>query len=178
MRMGNSHPSLFPYDALPAADQELIITAGNDGQFRTLCQVLGVPELVDDPRFRGNQDRTANRDELRALLIERLADADGGRVVHATSSPRACRAARSTPWTAGWPSPSGWASIPSSGSARTPSRPSATRSRSRPRPPGTRCRRPGSTSTATPIRAWLAEPAEPAESAETAGASESARGPA
>ena len=70
-RMGNAHPSLFPYDALPAADQELIITAGNDGQFRTLCQVLGVPELVDDPRFRGNQDRTANREELRALLVER-----------------------------------------------------------------------------------------------------------
>jgi crotonobetainyl-CoA:carnitine CoA-transferase CaiB-like acyl-CoA transferase len=73
MRMGNSHPSLFPYDALPAADRELIITAGNDGQFRTLCQVLGTPELVDDPRFRRNQDRTANREELRPLLVERLA---------------------------------------------------------------------------------------------------------
>jgi crotonobetainyl-CoA:carnitine CoA-transferase CaiB-like acyl-CoA transferase len=71
-RMGNSHPSLFPYDALPAADRELIITAGNDGQFRKLCGVLGVPELVDDPRFRGNQDRTANRDALRALLVDRL----------------------------------------------------------------------------------------------------------
>jgi crotonobetainyl-CoA:carnitine CoA-transferase CaiB-like acyl-CoA transferase len=73
MRMGNSHPSLFPYDALPAADRELIVTAGNDGQFRKLCEVLGIPELVDDPRFRGNQDRTANRDALRALLVERLA---------------------------------------------------------------------------------------------------------
>jgi crotonobetainyl-CoA:carnitine CoA-transferase CaiB-like acyl-CoA transferase len=72
-RMGNSHPSLFPYDALPAADRELIVTAGNDGQFRRLCEVLGVPELVDDARFRGNQDRTANREELRALLVERLA---------------------------------------------------------------------------------------------------------
>jgi crotonobetainyl-CoA:carnitine CoA-transferase CaiB-like acyl-CoA transferase len=71
-RMGNSHPSLFPYDALPAADRELIITAGNDGQFRKLCEVLGVPDLVDDPRFRGNQERTANREELRALLVERL----------------------------------------------------------------------------------------------------------
>ena len=58
-RMGNAHPSLFPYDALPTADRELIITAGNDGQFRKLCEVLGLPELVDDPRFRGNQDRTA-----------------------------------------------------------------------------------------------------------------------
>jgi crotonobetainyl-CoA:carnitine CoA-transferase CaiB-like acyl-CoA transferase len=72
-RMGNSHPSLFPYDALPTADGELIVTAGNDGQFGKLCQVLGLPELVDDPRFRRNQDRTANREELRPLLVERLA---------------------------------------------------------------------------------------------------------
>ncbi|MGH3384981.1 MAG: CaiB/BaiF CoA transferase family protein [Nocardioidaceae bacterium] len=71
-RMGNSHPSLFPYEPLPTADGDLIITAGNDGQFRRLCDVLGVPELVDDPRFVRNQERTANRDELRPLLVERL----------------------------------------------------------------------------------------------------------
>jgi crotonobetainyl-CoA:carnitine CoA-transferase CaiB-like acyl-CoA transferase len=71
-RMGNSHPSLFPYEPLPCADGELIITAGNDGQFRRLCEVLGVPSLVDDPRFRRNEDRTANRDALRPLLVERL----------------------------------------------------------------------------------------------------------
>jgi crotonobetainyl-CoA:carnitine CoA-transferase CaiB-like acyl-CoA transferase len=71
-RMGNSHPSLFPYEPLPCADGELIVTAGNDGQFRRLCEVLGVPELIDDPRFRRNEDRTANRDELRPLLVERL----------------------------------------------------------------------------------------------------------
>jgi crotonobetainyl-CoA:carnitine CoA-transferase CaiB-like acyl-CoA transferase len=72
-RMGNAHPSLFPYEALPTADGDLIITAGNDGQFRSLCRVLGVPELIDDPRFGRNQDRTAHRDELRPLLVERLA---------------------------------------------------------------------------------------------------------
>jgi crotonobetainyl-CoA:carnitine CoA-transferase CaiB-like acyl-CoA transferase len=71
-RMGNSHPSLFPYEPLPCADGDLIITAGNNGQFRKLVQVLGVPELADDPRFARNQDRTANRDELRALLVDRL----------------------------------------------------------------------------------------------------------
>jgi crotonobetainyl-CoA:carnitine CoA-transferase CaiB-like acyl-CoA transferase len=71
-RMGNSHPSLFPYEPLPCADGELIVTAGNDGQFRRLCEVLGLPELVDDPRFLRNEDRTANRDELRPLLVERL----------------------------------------------------------------------------------------------------------
>ena len=71
-RMGNSHPSLFPYEPLPCADGELIVTAGNDGQFRRLCEVLGLPELADDPRFRRNEDRTAHRDELRPLLVDRL----------------------------------------------------------------------------------------------------------
>ena len=71
-RMGNSHPSLFPYEPLPCADGDLIITAGNDLQFRKLAQVLGVPELPDDPRFGRNEDRTANRDQLRPLLVERL----------------------------------------------------------------------------------------------------------
>ncbi|MCZ2811656.1 CoA transferase [Modestobacter sp. VKM Ac-2979] len=71
-RMGNSHPSLFPYEPLPCADGDLIITAGNNGQFRRLVEVLGVPELADDPRFARNEDRTANRDELRPLLVERL----------------------------------------------------------------------------------------------------------
>ncbi|GII28010.1 CaiB/BaiF CoA transferase family protein [Planotetraspora mira] len=72
LRMGNAHPSLFPYEPLPAADGELIIAAGNDGQFRKLCEVLGVPELPDDPRFARTRDRTANREALRPLLLERL----------------------------------------------------------------------------------------------------------
>jgi crotonobetainyl-CoA:carnitine CoA-transferase CaiB-like acyl-CoA transferase len=71
-RMGNSHPSLFPYEPLPCADGELIVTAGNDGQFRKLCEVLGLPDLPDDPRFARNEGRTANREELRPLLVERL----------------------------------------------------------------------------------------------------------
>lgn len=75
-RMGNSHPSLFPYEPLPCADGDLIITAGNDGQFRKLVEILGVPELADDPRFGRNQDRTANRAELRPLLVERLRTRD------------------------------------------------------------------------------------------------------
>ncbi|GIF65596.1 CoA transferase [Asanoa ishikariensis] len=71
-RMGNAHPSLFPYEPLPTADGDLIVIAGNDGQFRKLCQVLGVPELTDDPRFARNQDRTANREALRPLLVAKL----------------------------------------------------------------------------------------------------------
>ena len=94
-----------PTSRCPCADGELIITAGNDGQFRKLCEVLGVPELADDPRFARNEDRTANRDELRPLLVERLRDADRGWSGSATSSPPACRAGRSTPSTAASRSP-------------------------------------------------------------------------
>jgi crotonobetainyl-CoA:carnitine CoA-transferase CaiB-like acyl-CoA transferase len=77
-RMGNSHPSLFPYEPLPTADGELVVAAGNDGQFRRLCEVLGVPGLADDPRFATNQGRTANRELLRPLLAERLTQRPAG----------------------------------------------------------------------------------------------------
>jgi crotonobetainyl-CoA:carnitine CoA-transferase CaiB-like acyl-CoA transferase len=72
-RMGNAHPSVFPYEPLPTADNDLIVTAGNDAQFRRLCEVLGIPEVADDPRFARNADRTARREELRPILVERLA---------------------------------------------------------------------------------------------------------
>jgi crotonobetainyl-CoA:carnitine CoA-transferase CaiB-like acyl-CoA transferase len=72
-RMGNAHPSVFPYEPLPTKDNDLIVAAANDGQFRKLCEVLGVPDLADDARFARNADRTENRAELRPLLTERLA---------------------------------------------------------------------------------------------------------
>jgi crotonobetainyl-CoA:carnitine CoA-transferase CaiB-like acyl-CoA transferase len=71
-RMGNAHPSLFPYEPLPTADGDLVIAAGNDSQFRLLCTTLGIPEVADEPRFAHNQDRTARREELRPLLVAAL----------------------------------------------------------------------------------------------------------
>jgi crotonobetainyl-CoA:carnitine CoA-transferase CaiB-like acyl-CoA transferase len=72
-RTGNAHPSIFPYEPLPTADGELVVIAANDGQFRRLCQVLDLPGLPDDPRFRRNRDRTAHRAALRPILVDRLA---------------------------------------------------------------------------------------------------------
>jgi crotonobetainyl-CoA:carnitine CoA-transferase CaiB-like acyl-CoA transferase len=71
-RMGNAHPSLTPYEPLPTSDGDLVITSGNDSQFRKLCAAIGAPELADDPRFATNPARTANRDELRPLLEQQL----------------------------------------------------------------------------------------------------------
>jgi crotonobetainyl-CoA:carnitine CoA-transferase CaiB-like acyl-CoA transferase len=42
-RMGNAHPNITPYQVFPVADGHIIIASGNDGQFKKLCGVLGVP---------------------------------------------------------------------------------------------------------------------------------------
>ena len=71
-RMGNSHLSLFPYEPLATGDGDLIVVAGNDGQFRRLVAALGVPELADDERFDSVGKRNDRREELRPLLLEAL----------------------------------------------------------------------------------------------------------
>jgi len=69
---GTVFPMVAPYQVFPTADGELMVAAGNDRLFRALCGVVGLPELVDDPRFRTNPERVANREELVAILSERL----------------------------------------------------------------------------------------------------------
>jgi len=72
-RMGNAHLSLFPYEPLATGDGELIVVAGNNGQFRKLAAVLGHPEWADDPRFDTIGNRNDNREQLRPLLLGALA---------------------------------------------------------------------------------------------------------
>ena len=71
-RMGNAHPSIFPYEPLPTSDGDLVVIAGNDGQFARLCDVLDLSGVAADARFARNQDRTANRAALRPLLVAAL----------------------------------------------------------------------------------------------------------
>ena len=72
-RMGNAHLSLFPYEPLPTGDGDLIVIAGNDAQFRKLATALELAGLPDDERFASVGIRNENRDELREILVERLA---------------------------------------------------------------------------------------------------------
>ena len=74
-RLGNIHPSLFPYGPFAAADREVVIACGNDTQFARLVAALEAPELADDERFATMERRNAHRGELQALLEERLAAA-------------------------------------------------------------------------------------------------------
>ena len=74
MRMGNEHPSVYPYRSMPTRDRDVIIAAANDRQFRSLCEVLGIAAVADDERFKLNADRTENRDELHPILLARFAE--------------------------------------------------------------------------------------------------------
>ncbi len=77
-RMGNAHLSLFPYEPMPTGDGELIVIAGNDGQFRNLCAALGRAELADDTRFATVASRNDNRELLRPELEELLSHRTAG----------------------------------------------------------------------------------------------------
>ena len=67
-RIGNAHPNIVPYQVFPVADGHIIIATGNDSQFGKLCALLGEPEIAEEPRYRANSDRLANREELIARL--------------------------------------------------------------------------------------------------------------
>ncbi|GGJ04062.1 CaiB/BaiF CoA transferase family protein [Halopseudomonas pertucinogena] len=67
-RLGNAHPNIVPYQDFPTADGDLILTIGNDTQFRKFAEVAGHPEWADDPRFASNQARVANRSVLIPLI--------------------------------------------------------------------------------------------------------------
>jgi crotonobetainyl-CoA:carnitine CoA-transferase CaiB-like acyl-CoA transferase len=72
-RYGTAFPLIAPYEVFATADGELMIAAANDRLFAQLCERIGLPELVDDERFRTNPDRLAHRDDLLPPIRQRLA---------------------------------------------------------------------------------------------------------
>ena len=73
---GTRFPMVAPYQVFPTRDGELMIAGGNDRLFASICAVVGLPALVEDPRFRTNRDRVVNRDVLCAILEVPLRERD------------------------------------------------------------------------------------------------------
>ena len=73
-RHGTAFPLIAPYEVFDTADGQLMIAAANDRLFALLCEAVGRPGLVDDPRFGTNPDRVENREELMPLLREPIAE--------------------------------------------------------------------------------------------------------
>ncbi|KAJ3022060.1 hypothetical protein HKX48_007100 [Thoreauomyces humboldtii] len=69
-RWGTQHASIVPYQAFPTQDSHLVVGAGNDGQFRKLCNAIGRPDLPQNPKFANNSARVAARVELIEILSD------------------------------------------------------------------------------------------------------------
>lgn len=71
---GNDHPTLTPMGTYPTADGHINIAAPWGRIWQSLCELLGLPELVSDERFATSPARTANKDALDQLITEALSD--------------------------------------------------------------------------------------------------------
>ncbi len=69
-RLGSLHPNIAPYgETLMCADGgQIVLAVGSNGQFESLCRVLGLEELPADPRFANNYQRVLHRQQLIDLL--------------------------------------------------------------------------------------------------------------
>ncbi|NUG02476.1 CaiB/BaiF CoA transferase family protein [Acinetobacter oleivorans] len=67
-RYGNAHANIVPYQVFKALQGEFIIACGNDNQFTSLCQSIGLAELLHNPKFSTNAQRVIHRDALIQIL--------------------------------------------------------------------------------------------------------------
>ena len=68
--MGTAYKALLPYQTFRTKTRDLALAVGSEKLWRTFCPVIGCPELADDPRYRTNGERNANRASLIARLQE------------------------------------------------------------------------------------------------------------
>jgi crotonobetainyl-CoA:carnitine CoA-transferase CaiB-like acyl-CoA transferase len=67
-RIGNTHPTIVPYQVFKTADGHIILACGNDNLFRKFCAAAQCSALADDARFVKNSDRVKNRSVIEPLL--------------------------------------------------------------------------------------------------------------
>jgi formyl-CoA transferase/CoA:oxalate CoA-transferase len=68
-RMGSAHPSIVPYQGFMTDDLKFIlIAAGNDRLFGILCKAMDLNDLIDDHRYKTNDNRVQNRKDLINVL--------------------------------------------------------------------------------------------------------------
>jgi crotonobetainyl-CoA:carnitine CoA-transferase CaiB-like acyl-CoA transferase len=66
--MGSAHRLSAPYQVFKAADGHIALGGANQSNWGKLCEAIGRQDLLEDPRFATNGDRTTNQRELAAVL--------------------------------------------------------------------------------------------------------------
>jgi crotonobetainyl-CoA:carnitine CoA-transferase CaiB-like acyl-CoA transferase len=69
--LGTAYGALLPYQTFRTKTRDIAIGIGSDKLWRAFCPLLGLPQLTDDPRYKTNAVRNANRPSL----VEALQDA-------------------------------------------------------------------------------------------------------
>jgi len=59
-RSGNADPGIAPFDSFMAKDGMVVMGVGTNAMWQTLCNLMGRPDLCDDPRYKTNDDRCRN----------------------------------------------------------------------------------------------------------------------
>ena len=70
--MGSRHPSIAPFEAFKTKDSFLIIAAGNDKLFKSLCEVLEIPNIATNDMYKTNSLRSQNIDKLKLIIENKL----------------------------------------------------------------------------------------------------------
>ncbi|HLR81988.1 MAG TPA: CoA transferase [Paenalcaligenes sp.] len=71
-RSGNAHPNIAPYETIHTQAGDIFLAVGNDRQFTQLTELLEIPEVANETRFKTNKDRLNNRDALHEVLSQAL----------------------------------------------------------------------------------------------------------
>ena len=74
---GNAHEYMVPYQAFPTATIYIVLSPREERFWKKMCEVMGLAELADDPRFRTNDLRSENRDVLLPIMEEILMTRSG-----------------------------------------------------------------------------------------------------
>ncbi len=68
VKLGSAHPRNAPYQAFKAKDDYLVMAAGTQALWETVCQILESPVLLNDERFANTALRAKNQRDLKALI--------------------------------------------------------------------------------------------------------------
>jgi crotonobetainyl-CoA:carnitine CoA-transferase CaiB-like acyl-CoA transferase len=71
-RHGNAHPTIVPYQTFTLSDGDIAIGVGNDAQFQRFCSALELQDIARDGRYTTNAGRVTHREELCALIADRI----------------------------------------------------------------------------------------------------------
>jgi crotonobetainyl-CoA:carnitine CoA-transferase CaiB-like acyl-CoA transferase len=82
-RLGSDHPNIVPYGTIfnTSDGKGIVLAVGTEKQFTDLCTLLGKPHLANNPKFRSNQNRVKNREEINTILQDMISKYDREKVL-------------------------------------------------------------------------------------------------